>query len=264
MILELVAVASAALTPCTPLAGVDALWQPPVRWVVAGEIHGTEEVPEAFANLACLASKTGRPVVVGLEYSADWQPAVDAYLESSGGADARAALLTIPVWHNPIQDGRGSAAFFRMIERFRKMKQSGQIDAVHCYDVGSDWRPEEKRDAVMARNWKALSAPDDAIILLLSGNVHAMRHPMARPGGSITTAASLMPADRTMTVNFANNGGEAWNCRAEGCGTHKNGPPRNAVAGLVRTTNADVPWHFIFELGRPTIASPPAIDPPAP
>lgn len=257
MILELTSLASAALMPCTPVEGVDALWPPSIRWVIVGEIHGTEEMPHAFANLVCLASHTGRPVVVGIEYSADWQPAIDAYIHSDGGPVARAGLLSIPVWHTSIQDGRGSTAFLRMLEQFRQMKQSGQIDAVHGYDVGKSWRPDETRDSVIAKNWMATPAREHAIILLLSGNVHAMRHPMQQPGGAIITAASLMPSEQTITVNFAGNGGQAWVCRAEACGVHRNGVPRAAPAGLVRSARDTDPWHFIYELGRPTTASAP-------
>lgn len=258
MTLELIILASANLVPCTPMAGIDALWSPDTRWIVAGEIHGTEEIPQAFANLACLASQTGRPVVVGIEFSTDWQPEIDVYLRSDGGTDARAALLSLPIWQNSVQDGRGSAAFLRMIEQFRQMKVSGQIEGVHGYDVGKSWRPDESRDAVMARNWLATPAPEHAIILILTGNVHAMRHPMKQPGGAITTAASLMPPDRTVTFNFASNGGQAWVCRAEGCGVSNRGVSRDAPAGLVRDLKSDSPWHFVYELGRPTSASAPA------
>lgn len=104
MIAVLPALLGAAIT-CTPVPGADQLWQPTTRWVIVGEMHGTNETPDAFANLVCLAAATGRPVTVALEYSADDQATIDAYLASSGDAQSRATLLSLPLFTSEMQDG---------------------------------------------------------------------------------------------------------------------------------------------------------------
>ena len=257
MIASLSALLAASASTCVPVPGAEKLWQPATRWIIVGEMHGTNETPAAFTNLVCLASDGDRPVTVALEYSADWQPAIDRYLASDGGTEARSDLLALPVWGTGFPDGRGSTAFLRMLEDFRRMKQAGQIDGVVCTDVGANAPAGETRDAYMARAWTSIQAPENAIILALVGNVHAMRNAMIRPSHTIITAGSLMPSARTLTINVAGNGGKAWNCQ-EDCGPHDNGRPRTASSGIVFSKTPDVPWGAVYELGVPTTAAPPA------
>lgn len=250
---------AATASGCTPVPGADGLWQSRTRWVVVGEIHGTNETPDAFTNLVCLAAATGRPVTVAVEFSADWQPVLDAYLASDGGSKAQAALLTLPVWKAEMQDGRGSVASLRMLDRFRRMKLTGGITGVSGFDIGRSTPPGQTRDAAMAKAWTAMPAAGNGIILALTGNIHAMRRAFVRPNQMIVTAGSLMPPTRTMTVNVVGSGGKAWTCQSDGCGEHANGPPRTAEAGMLYSDKADHPWGATYELGRPTTAAAPAI-----
>jgi len=249
----------ASVANCVPVPGADRLWQPPIRWTIVGELHGTNESPEAFANLVCLAAATGRPVTVAVEYSADSQKIIDAYLASKGDTRARAALLKLQPFTSEMQDGRGSVAFLRMWDQFRRMKQSGQINTVIASDVGRSSTPGQERDAVMAQTWTGIPAADDGIILILVGNVHAMRKPMSFPGHTIVTAGSLMPAGRTITVNVVGIGGTAWNCQADGCKAHDNGPPHQAERGISYLTDPDRRWDAEYQLGKPTTAAAPAL-----
>lgn len=264
MIVSLVALLAATASGCTPVPGAGGLWESRTRWVVVGEIHGTNETPDAFANLVCLASATGRPVTIAVEFSADWQPVIDAYLASNGGPKARAALLTLPVWKTEMPDGRGSVASLRMLDRFRRMKRSGRITGVLGFDTGRSTSSEQTRDAAMAKAWTAIPAADNGIILALTGNIHAMRTPFVRPNRTIVTAGSLMPPTRTITVNVVGNGGKAWTCQSDGCGEHANGPPRAASAGILYSDKVDHAWGATYELGRPTTAAAPAIPVKAP
>lgn len=264
MIVSLAALLAAMASGCVPVPGADGLWQSKTRWVVVGEIHGTNETPDAFTNLVCLAAATGRPVTVALEYSADWQPVINAYLASDGGSEARATLLTLPVWKSEVQDGRGSVAFLRMFDRLRRMKRAGQITGVIGSDEGRSPPPGQMRDAAMAKAWTAIPAANNGIILALVGNIHAMRKAMVRPDRTIVTAGSLMPPARTITVNVIGNGGKAWNCQSDGCGEHKNGAPRTANTGISFGNDADHAWDTTYELGRPTTAAAPAITVKAP
>jgi len=264
MIAMFAALLSATASPCTPVPGADRLWQPTTRWVLAGELHGTNETPDAFANLVCLATSTNRPITVALEYSADDQAVVDSYLASDGNDRARSALLKLSTFTSAIQDGRGSVAFVRLFDQLRRMKQAGKIRGVVGSDVGSSTPPGQQRDAAMAQAWTAVSAPDNGLILALVGNVHAMRKPMVRPNYTIVTAGSLMPPERTVTVNVVGSGGTAWTCGREGCGAHIAGPPRAAATGITYSTDADRQWDAFYQLGMPTTAAAPAIATKAP
>lgn len=252
------ALLAASTSLCAPVVGAEQLWQPTARWVIVGEMHGTNETPAAFANLACLASETGRPVTVALEYSKDWQPVVDAYLASDGNGKTRSDLLALSIWGPDFPDGRGSIAFLRLLDELRRMKQKGTIAAVLCTDIDAAASPDQTRDAFMAQAWTSIKAPENAVILALVGNVHAMRTTMVRPNRTIITAGSLMPSARTITVNVVGNGGKAWNCGEDGCGPHDNGSPRNASAGIAFSTSPEFPWSAVYELGKPTTAAVPA------
>lgn len=263
--IAIVAALLGVTTPgCTPVLGADRLWQPTTRWVIVGEMHGTNETPDAFANLICLAAATGRPVTVALEYSGDGQSVIDTYLASDGSAQARSALLALPLWNAEMQDGRGSVALLRLWDQLRRMKQTGKIKGVVASDVGSSTPPGQERNAWMAKAWTAIPAPDHGVILALVGNVHAMRKPMAFLGRTIITAGSLMPAKRTITVNVVGSGGKAWNCQDDGCIEHDNGPPRQVRTGITYSKDEDRGWDAFYELGIPTTAAAPAIASKAP
>ena len=257
MIVALAALAAATM-PCTPVPGAEKLWRPEIRWVVIGEMHGTAETPPAFLNLACLAARSGRPVTVALEYPSDCQPELDAFLASDGGPQARSALLTLPIWHSPMPDGRSSRAFQALIEGLRRLRQTRMIDGVVASDDSYAMRGVMPRDAAMARQWQAIPAPAGGVILVLVGNFHAIRRSVG-PQGTMHPSASLLPADRTVTVNVVGNGGSAWNCMSDGCGVHSNGPPRQAERGIHPLNDAERRWDTVYELGVPTTASPPAV-----
>lgn len=258
MIIELAAIAAATASGCTPVAGADQLWRPGIRWVLVGELHGTNEIPDAFANLVCLAGERQRAVTVALEYSADWQDTIDTYLASDGGAAARAALLAIPVWGSRLQDGRTSTAFLRLFERLRVLKRAGRIAGVVAADVRSRAAMAGPRDAAMARAWQAIPVAGDGVVLALVGNLHAMRTSWTFAGRTIETAGSLMPRAQTMTVNVMGLGGTAWTCQDDGCAPHAAGDARFAKAGIAATTDPAIPYDAMYELGVPTTAALPA------
>jgi hypothetical protein len=258
MIVIAAALLSAIAPSCAPVPGASRLWQPGTRWVIVGEMHGTNESPDAFANLVCLASATGRPVTVAVEYTSDDQTAIDAFLASDGSPAARAVLLKLFLFTSKFQDGRGSGAFMRLFERLRILKQAGRIDGVIASDVGRATPEGQERNAAMAQTWTGIAAPDDAIILAYVGNLHAMRKSIAIGDRTIVPAGAIMPVKRTVTINIDGNGGKAWNCQDDGCRPHDNGNSRPAASAITYSTAADRQWDATYELGVPTTAALPA------
>jgi hypothetical protein len=258
----MIAIAAALLSTiapsCAAVPGASRLWQPETRWVIVGEMHGTNESPDAFANLVCLASATGRPVTVAVEYTSDDQAAIDAFLASDGSPAARAALLKLFLFTSKLQDGRGSVAFMRLFERLRIFKQAGRIAGVIASDVGRATPQGLERNAAMAQTWTGIAAPDDAIILAYVGNLHAMRKQIAIGDRTIVPAGAIMPVKRTVTVNIDGNGGKAWTCQHDGCRPHDNGDPRQAASAIIYSAAADRQWDATYELGVPTTAALPA------
>lgn len=257
----LVSLALAPVTDCRVVSGAEQLWAPAVRYVVMGELHGTNETPDAFANLACLAAHSGRQVTIALEYPADAQAAIDAWLQSDGSATARAALLALRIWHSEMQDGRSSVAFLRLFETLRVMKQAGTIRGVVASDV-TELPTNGTRDAAMAGAWQRIDAGANGIVLVLVGNLHAMRQ--QREGFQMIPAASLLPRDRTVTIDAVGNGGRAWYCQQDGCGANSAGPPRDAPEAIERFDDPAASWDARYELGRATTAAAPAVPNPGP
>jgi len=244
---------------CPAIPGSERLWDPAIRWVVVGEQHGTNEAPEAFAQLVCLASRTGRPVTVALEYVRNDQSEIDTYLCSDGGPKARAALMKLHQFADPDQDGRGSIAFFRLLERLRIMRNAGMIRSVIAADIDATRPMTKARDAVLAEHWQAAPAPANGIVLAYAGNVHAMRKPVTFGDRTVITAGSLLPRSRTMTVNIMTNGGESWNCVDDDCGVHSDGTARPGISrGIQYAADPAMMWDATFDLAVPATAAAPA------
>jgi hypothetical protein len=250
---------AAAATHCAPVAGADQLWGPATTWVMIGEMHGTNETPDAFANLVCLATKTRRPVIVALEYPVDEQPVIDAFLVSDGGSGAQAALLAAPMWHRDLQDGRTSVAFLRLFERLRVMTHQHMIGGVRAFDVPEKAVDPRERNAAMADRLTALAPDPEQLIMVLVGNFHAIRHPIERAGKTIMAAAALLPPGRAITVNVLGTGGVAWNCQPNGCGPRDYVGDPAAKPGIALVADVDSRWDAEYMLGTTVTAAAPAV-----
>ena len=242
---------------CAPQPpGMDAALKAPTAIIWFGELHGSNEMPAAFGDAVCAASQGKRPIVVALERSSAEQTRWDTYLKSDGGDMARAQLLTGADWSNPGQDGRSSKAMLALAERLRQLKQSDRIQAVAVFDAYEEGKTRDQwmADALMA----TLKAHPDAVILVYSGNVHAMGVPFA---GQMTTR-SLLPAGAATSINLVGaNGSRSWNY---GVGEHPSGGIDHTAA-VVSTTTPDAArfanqgFEYVDFLGAPTTASPPAL-----
>jgi hypothetical protein len=69
----------------------------------------------------------------------------------------------------------------------------------------------------------------DALVIALTGNVHASRKVIAEMG-TYPLMAMLLPAGETLSLWIADRGGEAWTQTGQGCGPH----PFGASGGLRR------------------------------
>lgn len=138
--------------------------------LVLGEIHGTQEVPEATASLLPMLDKMGYRALA-LEVNADQQAAL------SDWAAGKTAQVP-PFYRGPHDDGRGNR---QMLALVRAAAAAPYHWKIICFDLsstqpviklGSTW---QARDADMARNfsaqWQQLAPHAKA--LALCGNLHA-------------------------------------------------------------------------------------------
>jgi hypothetical protein len=244
--------------------------------VLLGELHGTREIPALVGALACHAGSAGAPVLVALEVPREEQRAVDAYLESDGGEDARGALLEGTFWRRPYQDGRSSEAMLALLERVRAWRQrDGLAVSVLALDVPGQGNT---RSAGLARrlSWARAREPGRTVLALV-GNVQARvargagwDEALGTLGGHLARAG--VPV-RALDARFS--GGTAWTCTLD---THERidcgpgpvivPPGMESERGLgyqgarpfLRMLDAQGAegFHGVFYVG-PVTASPPAV-----
>jgi len=254
----------AAGAPAEPLCADIPGWEQvladeAVRFVILGEMHGSNELPAVFADAVCLTARD-RPVVVALEQTSADQAAIDAFMTSDGGAEARGAFLRAQMWNAPMKDGRSSEAYFRLFETLRQMRQAGRIASVVAFQPSHfDRHPTPvEYEKAMAERVRA-AGQSGAIVLALTGNVHAMRTEVPWQGGYLPMAGHL-PSEATVTLNLVAEGGESWNCQggADSCRAHASpGPPQPHQRGVVFGAGDNEPFSGVLYLGVPSTASPP-------
>lgn len=261
-------------TSCPPLEGftkVVAARQ--ARWIVAGETHGTNEMPAMFANLVCLASRSA-PIVVAVEQPEQDQAAIDAYLNSDGGTEAETAFLKATMWRagqpSSFHDGRSSQAMFRLFQSLRQQYKQGRVLRVIAFEPSlryingafrMPWLNDkpveqgefEKRMAFLLRSGNSGTSK----MLVLTGSAHTRRMPMNQ-SPNLQPMASFLPRNETVTLLLSSNGkGSAWNCLEAGCGVHEVDERSLQKRGVVPETRSNRPFSGTVYLGTPLTASTP-------
>lgn len=257
----LLATAASSAAPCNPIPGWDqVLAGDEPRVIVLGEVHGSNEVPALFADAVCLTAQT-RPVVVAVEQPSVDQAAVDSFIASDGGEEARLAFLGARMWNIPMKDGRSSEAYFRLFETLRRMRAAGMIESVVVFQpwaFGQRPTPGEYEKA-MADTLLA-GATQGATVVALVGNAHAMLTAIPRDPPYLPMAAHL-PSAEVVTLNLVPVGdGETWVCQGQPveCGAKPaRGAPNGKPRGVELSKNGEGAYSGVLYLGVPTTASPP-------
>jgi len=188
------------------------------RLLVIGEYHGTRETPLLVRQLVDDYSHEGAPVVLALELPRGENRLLADYVESNGDVSARDALRTSGFWtvRDDQHDGRRSRDMLDLIEAVRVLKEHGRSVSVLGYDVDSSDGSNQVRDDALAaelrRAYRRL--PVDGTMLVLAGNVHAMRHrPMDAPKEmqQRPMASQLVDLD-VYSVRLEALEGEFWAC----------------------------------------------------
>lgn len=188
------------------------------RLIVLGEMHGTREVPAQVARLAAAYAVDG-PVVVALELSRAEQAAVDTYLDSDGGHDAHGALLAGGYWFKPVaeSDGRRNVAVLGLIESMRQLRAGGRDVAVLMFDVAVSDDPQARDRAMAAHIRRAFQALPRGRMLVVTGNVHAMRFKPDYCAQCQTPMTSYLEDLSPWSVDVQALAGEFVACTADGC-----------------------------------------------
>lgn len=200
----------------------------PRSMVLVGELHGTNEIERSFGDLVCQAALTGTPVWVGLEIPTDEQPAVDAFLASSGLSSDQQKLLEGNFWNGEFRDGRSSQAMLNLLDRFRLFQAAGlKIHTVLF--VPTVWTEAKAYEVALAKNvldvWE--KHPHDQFLILV-GSAHGRAMNASLQGDSFPSmAGNLRKANSALiTLKAAYADGSAWFCEGDSkenlqCGPHQ-------------------------------------------
>mgnify|MGYP003374926752 CR=1 FL=1 len=244
---------SAALACPVPHLALQPDLAAPGTTLILGELHGTREVPAFVASLVCQVSSS-TATVLALEVPHTEQARIDAFLASSGDANARAALLRGDFWDFPMQDGRRSEAMVQLLEAVRRLREQGAPLVVIAFDSDA---PPDVRDAEMAQRLaSARREHSQALFVVVTGGVHASRLPDEAFIPMAVRFAELATPHRIVSLALQHSGGHAWVC-TDRCGPHDAegapdpGPPR--IELFEETTRG---FDGTFRVGRITASAP--------
>lgn len=248
---------SAQATPTTSAAALVLQAIGDRRAVLLGEMHGTRETPALAGQLVSHYAAAHRPVLLGLEIDHDEQAAVDRYLASKGDARARLGLLAGEQWLAPF-DGRDSQAMFALIEHVRRLRTIGaDVGIVYFDDASSDMTRRNRRMAETLR--AAAIARPEAMLVVLTGNVHAMTRPP--PGDLYLDGRRIQPpvtmgrdlADlQPVSIDVSAASGDYWACLHAGTCERQALRPHapQAQARMEKAHPAESAWDFSLVLPR--------------
>lgn len=174
---------------CEAVPGLDSLYQKDI--ILFGELHGTNEIPKMFGNVACniISSQSGKRILIGLELPADF----DNEFLKIGKVPQRQILSDVDrmdFW-SEMKDGRHSRA---MRELTLRLISYANDSAGRVFLIAFERRNiDSSGAAAILSRIKAVHA-DQTLILV--GNNHARRERM--PNG---------PEYPPMGQNLSNSGG---------------------------------------------------------
>ena len=244
------------------------------RFVILGELHGTDTSPDAFADIVCGFAAKG-PVVVHLEMPSSLDDAFVRYLEAPG-EETLAPIKNSWLFTTARYDGRGSVAFLAMIERLGEMAEAGLDVTVNASQPDHPTlQPQYYYEMAMALDWtRAAAEHPRAMNLVLVGSFHARR---SGPEADRKGAAEFLLPNHFIALANCGEGGTAAVLRPSddgqpvegiidlidlGTGLPRGVYSRSEVSGNPTGYGPEAFDGYVCA-GRPAQASPRAI-PPAP
>jgi hypothetical protein len=191
------------------------------RFVVFGELHGTEQSPQFVGQLVCAEAMRGQRVLLAVELGANRDEALQAAWQLPSG-QFELALAKLD-WVGR-QDGLGSKAMFDLIVRMHLLKQRGLPVSITAFSGAKDKQqyekfaslpgqgPHEASQAENIANAAAAGAPDITIVLV--GNLHARKAPVERRGMTYDPMAKRLSAyGKVVSLDMRYGPGTSWNCQ---------------------------------------------------
>ena len=200
---------------CNPYDGVEeVLAKAETHIIILGEMHGTNEGPDAFYSLICALAERGVPVRVGLEISWDHSDTLNAFLDRPSDVDWLREQ-THPFW--TYGDGRSSTAILKLLQDVADLRGAGMALELFGFDsttaqIGTDIDAYifGGAEAAMAENVDTESANFEGAIVLLVGSTHAQETTVEYDGREYLPMAGKIESRPTLSLNMYYQTGTAW------------------------------------------------------
>lgn len=253
-------VRKASMTPrrstsiCPLPAGWDAVAARKPRFIIFGEIHGTQQAPAFVGDVACALASRGERILVAVEHSSTENA---AFQKAWRLPEVRfASQLKQAGWASR-DDGVGSKAMLALLVRLHRLARRGRLIDIVAFN-GPKNEAQARRfshlsgqgphEAAQAENIRvaALAHPYNYIVVLV-GNVHARKR-IVRYGDEAfePMAMQVGPSASTVTLSMEAAGGTAWSCQLKPNIQHEPGKPLSADAIVC----GSFPYAGSVDLGR--------------
>lgn len=190
------------------------------KFVVFGEVHGTQQSPAFVGDLACGLAVKGERILVAVEHPAAGNAAFQTAWRHKG---PQFMLELGQAGWAQRNDGIGSEAMLALLERLHQLAQRGLSVDVVAFNGMKDEAQQRRfagvpgqgaHEAAQAENIRsAAGARPYDYVLVLVGNVHARKRPVEHLGGAFEPMAmQLGPPETIVSLNMETAGGTAWNC----------------------------------------------------
>lgn len=246
---------------CNAYSGWEALAAlAPSRIIMFGELHGTNESPDAVRGLLCELVNSRTPIKFGLEAAHNQGPAIDRAL--SWPIEDEYLISAAPeMWS--VADGRSSVAVLNLLNDLAEWRAEGAEVAVFAFD--STFEGEDRgipRSTVMSREVDLATRGFEGAVVLLTGGGHIILNPPERlhEGGSLANEAKERPV---LAMEMLHEGGKAFVTASFGGGettvgalSFQKNHSETGDARIFQLSDDDprMGWFFV----GPITASPPA------
>jgi hypothetical protein len=191
------------------------------KYIVFGEMHGTEESPRYFGEIALTLALNGERILVAVELSSAYNAALqEAWNGEHVGFGDRVAATD--EWAGR-KDGVASEAMLKMLSDLHAAKIGGANLAVVAFNGIKD---DEQRarletpgsqaghEAAQTENIiNAAKGADFDYVLILVGNLHAKKNPVTIGSDTFKPMAThLASAGTVVSLNMSTADGTMWNC----------------------------------------------------
>jgi hypothetical protein len=250
---------------CGPIEGVERVLGTP--GVFIGDMHGSVESPAFLSALACHAVKSGRPLIVAMEYDARDQSVLDQFLVTPDEKKAVGILTATRHWTEG-RDGRASAAMRDALLEMRRLARAGGRVKLVAYDLGGATPADRDRNSANLIRRQREENESAAYWILFGGNVHARKTKglpfLNAPSGS-EDHEPLGYLIRDWGLNHLDvdyRGGTVWGCTGpspDDCRNIDLGPgcttdcPAHPTIRLQATNPA---YDGVYAVGRLTVSGP--------